>query len=45
MVGEAVDPLNGNHITIDDVQNPIAVDSQAVIPPSMESFGGEWVFG
>ncbi len=37
--------LYGNHITIDDVQNPIAVDSQSVISPSMESFGGEWVFG
>jgi hypothetical protein len=44
-VGDAVDSLNGDQIAVDHIQNPVAVNSQPVIPASVESSGGERVFG
>jgi hypothetical protein len=45
LVRNTVNPLNGDHIAVDHVQNPVAVYSQPVIPASVESRGGERVFG
>jgi hypothetical protein len=44
-VRDAVDSLNGDQIAVDHIQNPVAVNSQPVIPARVESSGGERVSG
>jgi hypothetical protein len=44
-VRDAVNPLNSDHITVDHVRNPVAVNSQPVVSAPVESLGGERVFG
>jgi hypothetical protein len=44
-VRHAVDPLDSDHVAIDHIQNPVAVNSQPVVPASVESRGGERLLG
>jgi len=37
VIRDAVDPFDGNHVTVDDVHDPVLADAQPVIPASVES--------
>ena len=45
MARDEVYPLDSYDITVNHIQNPVAVNSQPVIPPSVESSSGKRVFG
>ena len=43
--GHAINPLDGDHVIVDDVHDPVRADPQPVIPASVESLCGVWIIG
>ena len=43
--GHAINPLDADHVIVDDVHDPVRADPQPVIPASVESLRGVWIIG
>ena len=43
ITGDAVDSLDCDHVTVNDVQDPVRADAQPVVPAPVESLSDEQI--
>jgi hypothetical protein len=44
-IRDTIDSLDGDHVTVDNVHDPVPADPQAVVPAAVESRRRVWVSG